>query len=101
MSRVFQLLGPMVLSVAVLYSGIAWAFPRCAHSFFDGGALENPLLDHSHESDVPEIGCFEGDYQIGVFGETSSAPRMTGFSDGVRLGLFLKQVYWLSQIVSG
>lgn len=90
-NRLLKLFIPIVLSLAVLCYGVAWAFPRCAHewdSSLNGETLEEPLLDHSHVSNVPEIECIvEGVYQIGMLGETSSAPRMTRFSDEVRLAL--------------
>lgn len=88
MNCLFKLVNPIFLSVAVLYSGVAWAFPTCAHdwdSSFDGEAFDNPLSDHSQAADGPELECVAGDHHIGPFTETASPARMAGFTDGVRL----------------
>lgn len=88
MNCLFKLVNPIFLSVAVLYSGVVWAFPICAHewdSAFDGGAFENPLADHSQASNAPEIECVADDHHIEPFADASSPPRMAGFTNGVRL----------------
>lgn len=105
MNCLFKLVNAIFLSMAVLYSGVAWAFPICAHewdSFFDGAAFENSLSDYSQAADAPELECVAGDHHIGPFTETSSSARMAGFTDGVRLeisseaGLSLEPIsFWL------
>lgn len=86
MNRFLKTLGPLALSAALLHSGVAWSFLKCSHdsdSVFDSGDLEDPS-DRSHRADAPELGCFDGDYRVGPFVETSSTARVTGF-DEVRL----------------
>lgn len=85
MTRFWKIFGALALSLALLYSSVAWAFLRCSHEkdfSEDGGKVEDPLQP-LEASEAPELECLHHDYQIGPVITSTSSPRV--FTDGVRL----------------
>lgn len=82
MIRFLKLLGQVILSVVLVYSGAASAFLKCSHERAD--SFEEVSSDDGAEiPDAPEIECVQPDYQIGPVIVSSSPPRV--FTDGVLL----------------
>ena len=90
MNRSVNIFCAIALSVALLYSGMAWAFLKCSHeweSFSDRGMSEAPSSEASDAADVPEIECLHPDYQLGPVAVDSFSPRKSGSMDGVRFDI--------------